>query len=194
MSMTPEELSQLRELCEKATAGPWETSPIKRPYWTSICLPNHPVIPGLVIADARPKEADFIAASRTALPQLLDEVERAREEVGFQMGIVRNLNKQVAEWERMRAHWTSRASKAEAALNEATKLLDQTIEVLEKERERTTVWFEHATHFEEELGTLCARTLAVLEACPIPQTVAGTTRWWEARAKPLLDNLKARKP
>lgn len=49
--------------------------------------------------------------------QLADaDLEKAREEVGFQMGIVRNLNAQISEWDRMRARWTSRAVKAEAEL------------------------------------------------------------------------------
>lgn len=74
-------LQEIREREQAATPGPWETSPIKRPYWTSICLPNHPVIPGLVIADARPKEAEFIAASREDIPWLLQHITEQENEI-----------------------------------------------------------------------------------------------------------------
>jgi response regulator RpfG family c-di-GMP phosphodiesterase len=56
---------------------------------------------------------------------------KVREEVDFQRGIVRGLYQQIDEGNRRTARWTSRAIKAEKALTEANKLLEQTIEVLE---------------------------------------------------------------
>jgi phage shock protein A len=56
---------------------------------------------------------------------------KVREEVDFQRGIVRGLYQQIDEGNRRTAKWTSRAVKAEAALTEANKLLDQTVKVLE---------------------------------------------------------------
>jgi len=58
--LTDEEIQQLRELCEKATPGPWE----------------------IEFDDGVGMDPDstFIVAARTALPRLLDKVERLKEE------------------------------------------------------------------------------------------------------------------
>lgn len=93
--MTPEQRRELRELAEKATPGPWE-------IWTSnsfrritgapinsrvardggvlsaiVCRDGHPDL------DGQNRDADlaFIAASRTAVPELLDENDALRAEL-----------------------------------------------------------------------------------------------------------------
>lgn len=85
MSMTPEELSRLRELCEKATPGPWEAHVATRfkgiEQERGVIGPNgENVICWVVDEFEQSTENDeFIAAARTALPQLLDEVDQLRE-------------------------------------------------------------------------------------------------------------------
>jgi hypothetical protein len=137
MSMTPEELSRLRELCEKASDGPWFWNSYNRVvaqpfidkdeeaseaapedcnwpnrYQCKACVTKQGTAPNgsslftyrecaapinLYEADCsvcwvpahhgdtaigrHAADAEFIEAARTALPQLLDEVERLREEV-----------------------------------------------------------------------------------------------------------------
>lgn len=66
--ITDAEIAELRRLCEKATAGPWYTDheggPLRMyPDYRSGC--------SLPLTD---NNKDFIAASRTALPRLLDEL------------------------------------------------------------------------------------------------------------------------
>ena len=85
--MTPSRLSELKELAEKATAGPWKwwtsnswrrlkrdslgiTQNVLEPY---VCRDGHP---DLSISE---EDMDFIAAARTAVPELVAEVERLRE-------------------------------------------------------------------------------------------------------------------
>lgn len=76
--MTAVELKELRALCEAATKGEWfaddHDSDGNAHVWGSdgdgICKTNNPTD-----ADAN---AAFIAAARTAVPALLDEVERLR--------------------------------------------------------------------------------------------------------------------
>jgi hypothetical protein len=62
--MTDEQLTKLEELCEKATPGPWRISRDAR------------LFPLNLKADGR-----FIAAARTALPELIAEVRRLRTEL-----------------------------------------------------------------------------------------------------------------
>lgn len=71
--MDPNEIARLRELCEKATPGPWNrgTGNEYRELFK-----NH----GMHLAHVYEcADGDFIAAARTALPALLDEVERLQE-------------------------------------------------------------------------------------------------------------------
>jgi len=80
--MTPERIAELRKLCEEATKGPWFVE----------SLSNNIIYcqKGNYIAQTWPRlkkdgstdylsviyDTKFIAAARTALPELLDEVER----------------------------------------------------------------------------------------------------------------------
>lgn len=79
--MTDAEVKRLRELCDKATVAPWRA-------WFVGMTPGEGVIridsdrANVLITNeiCNPHEDDleFIAAARTALPALLDEVERHR--------------------------------------------------------------------------------------------------------------------
>ena len=63
------DIKRLRELCDKATPGPWEV--VKK----GNTVPSL-AIPG-VCSGLSPKKADaeFIAAARTALPEALEQLE-----------------------------------------------------------------------------------------------------------------------
>lgn len=97
--ITPEELAELRELCEKATPGPWE---VDRVACTHVQSGRRGVASTggystnledwEKVKDENEDNAKLIAASRTALPRLLDEVERLRKVVdqaieGSQVGV-----------------------------------------------------------------------------------------------------------
>jgi hypothetical protein len=84
--VTPRRISELRALFEKATPAPW-----KQDKHCSIWAgPSTIDDPGYFVASAaygidreeadnRKNDSAFIAASRTALPEALDEIERLRE-------------------------------------------------------------------------------------------------------------------
>jgi hypothetical protein len=72
--MTDAELKRLRELCGMATPGPWFNKLEQRSEnWRYIDNGHE-----MVAQWMRPWEAEFIAAARTALPELLDELERQK--------------------------------------------------------------------------------------------------------------------
>lgn len=93
--MTPERLAELRRLADAATPGPWAweaTSQQDNSWCVGTTDPPHE---GEVVTDddtvvvdwvaesgnaERLADAAFLAASRTAVPDLLDEVERLRAE------------------------------------------------------------------------------------------------------------------
>lgn len=90
-------IKKLREICEKATPGSWKA--VASRTAVGVCyrifpeswgkVPDHGGIcayDDYTSLNPHPKgeqaaNAQFIAAARTALPELLDEVERLREEV-----------------------------------------------------------------------------------------------------------------
>lgn len=77
--MSPERLKELRALAEAATPGPWH---IDGPNADDVVaeVSSLTVVPrtnGMLCAPRY--DAAFIAASRSAVPELLDEVERLRE-------------------------------------------------------------------------------------------------------------------
>ena len=74
--VTDEDLEKIRAITDGTTPGPWRASPSRTgvvsaadDWW--VCTVNR-VTPVL--------DVEFIAASRTAVPALLDEVNRLREE------------------------------------------------------------------------------------------------------------------
>jgi hypothetical protein len=82
MTIDDAELARLRALCEAATPGPWSKGDGKNNarwvvmgHYVPICSTELSHAP---IGQGQESNVEFIAASRTALPQLLDEVERLR--------------------------------------------------------------------------------------------------------------------
>ena len=91
------DIKKLREICEKASPGPWKA--VASRTAVGVCyrifpeswgkVPDHGGIcayDDCTSLNPHPKgeqaaNAQFIAAARTALPELLDEVERLREAV-----------------------------------------------------------------------------------------------------------------
>ena len=92
--MTPDELARLRALADAATVGPREAFGTHITAWagdagcegcSGILSPQHaPECGEREVAGADAPDAAFIAAARTAVPALLDEVERLRAEVDRQ--------------------------------------------------------------------------------------------------------------
>lgn len=89
----PLDLAALRGLCEQATPGPWREGSVEKE--AVFCEHGCSFGPGIERNLLRlnkhfPHEADaaFIAAARTALPALLDEVERLRELAHEMVGYV----------------------------------------------------------------------------------------------------------
>ena len=85
--MDAKRIEELREMCEKATAGPWKCQ-----AWDFTVCVTYKVedldgsqhwVPqnDYYIGGSPDDDAAFIAAARTALPELLDEVERLQAKV-----------------------------------------------------------------------------------------------------------------
>jgi hypothetical protein len=73
--MTQDELNRLKALCEQATPGPW--SPCVDHYEDyGIMAPTAREIGRLGGLTQAHEDAAFIASSRTAMPELIAEVER----------------------------------------------------------------------------------------------------------------------
>lgn len=75
--MDSNEIARLRELCAKATPGPWR----HEQYGTAPCYGLRSTPLHLVVTVQGEDDAAFIAAARTALPALLDDVERLQGEL-----------------------------------------------------------------------------------------------------------------
>lgn len=75
------DLEHLKSLCEKATKGPWQDhnwDPMERPHVVADALGGGSHCRGQADIPATAHDAAFIAASRTAVPELIREVERLR--------------------------------------------------------------------------------------------------------------------
>lgn len=72
--MTPKRIAELRALCEKATPGPWYESMT----YTPSVFPKDSTT--AVAFDLLKTDMNFIAAARTAVPELLDEIERVQKQ------------------------------------------------------------------------------------------------------------------
>lgn len=71
---SPEQRAEWKALADAATEGPWTAAEQSHGEWFSIQSPH------LALCTAfEPADAAFIAAARTAVPALLEEVERLRE-------------------------------------------------------------------------------------------------------------------
>lgn len=73
-------ISQARELCEKATQGPWEYSPAGHIYRKETGFIDTVAFVGQCGKQAV-RDCAFIAASRTLLPALADELELSQKEI-----------------------------------------------------------------------------------------------------------------
>lgn len=77
-ALTPERLARLRKLCETATPGPWEHG--VGPYGRDVEAGGE-LIAEVIEESAKPRartDAELIAEARSALPALLDAIERLR--------------------------------------------------------------------------------------------------------------------
>lgn len=95
--LTDDRKTELRALCDAATPGPWEWSHLLNPngLLSGDCeviaiLPEHTCSLEMLEADAA-----FIAASRTAVPEILDEVERLQSRNARLVALVRRM-----EWQK----------------------------------------------------------------------------------------------
>lgn len=87
--MNQEKIKELRKLCEEATPGPWLQKDMPEGYFTCIGpdfskphiakVRNYVHPHGFITDGNSHADADFISAARTALPMLLDEVERLQK-------------------------------------------------------------------------------------------------------------------
>lgn len=87
--MTPERLSEIAACEKRASFGPWD--PQNDEYGYGILIGNG----NRVGVDFDKQDREFIALARTAVPELLAEVERLKkenEELAFQCKYWRNRN------------------------------------------------------------------------------------------------------
>ena len=77
-------LDAWQELCDAATEGPWILTAEEPHGIACLMAPNDSLLmldrDGMACVD-KPEDARFIAAARTAMPVLLDEVRRLRAEL-----------------------------------------------------------------------------------------------------------------
>ena len=95
--LTPEDRDRLRGLAENATPGPWEYP------GELLGLPCTTVLAGdpkrthaAYVAEMGPQDGAFIAAARTAVPALLDMLEKAEAERDKYIHLIGVLAEQVA--------------------------------------------------------------------------------------------------
>jgi hypothetical protein len=82
--MNKEQLQHLKDLCSAATPGPWEQRPVKcLGTWDvgSSAIYHWPYSGERAIRCEERDDAAFIAAARSALPELIAEVERLEAEL-----------------------------------------------------------------------------------------------------------------
>lgn len=100
--ITPERIEELRRLCDAATPGPWivQESAFNRGTMEIRC--TSPDVRGgtLYVAqtrwmDTNSKDAPFIAAARTALPEALDTIEALRADLAAAHAAIENLQREV---------------------------------------------------------------------------------------------------
>lgn len=89
--MTPEELAELKSLCEKATPGPWAVGMYDKPF-TYFFMVDRTRLDGCPL-DEDTANADFISAARTAIPKLIAEIARLNAEIaGLRAAIGRTVS------------------------------------------------------------------------------------------------------
>ncbi len=109
--MTPARIAELRKLCEEATPGPWRhKAPAHITHdGTATMLAGTIAICTDPVHPSAKRDAAFIAAARTALPELIAEVERLREELNVsfkaQIDQMRFGERRVQESQRLLDEW-----------------------------------------------------------------------------------------
>ena len=76
--MTEQEIKEMRDRCEKATPGPWESG--------SWIIANEVAVAEIVILDDDAEtegNSSFIANARADLPRALNEIERLTQDLNF---------------------------------------------------------------------------------------------------------------
>ena len=94
MTPTDRTLAEIRERCEKATPGPWETYPFGKAY-PAIVAPSGDAELGNWMVAERVRwrnDADFIAHARTDTPYLLDLITEAQAVLDFATKIIPHTN------------------------------------------------------------------------------------------------------
>jgi len=158
----PLDLAALRRLCEEATPGPWDVDDQSHDdgtIWVNVEWR------GTAVCEACPVAADaaFIAAARTALPALLDRVERAD----------RQIDEVIARADRMTRDYLVSAQSMEVERDEAradhARLRARLAEVEGAARD-LVAWHDdsfsranvHGVYWQRELATRTAALRAVL--------------------------------
>lgn len=103
--MKPEHIKYFRELCEKATPGPWKPL-LNSKGLTGIhaedCQIYHALFDPQCLKETHNRQksdAKFIAESRTAIPKLLDEIEVLTADVdGLEEKIIATEDRSNAMW------------------------------------------------------------------------------------------------
>ena len=77
--LSDERIAEIRERCDKATPGPWSVDEESGDVWVPSIWRSVAIIEDLDLPLVNPAaDRAFIAAARTDMPDLLDEVERLR--------------------------------------------------------------------------------------------------------------------
>lgn len=95
--MTPERIEELKKLCAKATPGPWTSDSTRLldgsvahtcPEHSGYCISSaeYRIAHGFFGAD----EAELCAASRSAVPELITEIEKLRRQLRIVMEYINN--------------------------------------------------------------------------------------------------------
>lgn len=105
---------ELRALEAKATPGPW----YGRPSFLTDTFQIHGERQVVVAGVSRGRDAEFIIASRNAIPALLDELDRLREEGEKLVGVLRAAREYSEKLGRVSPIRMSRALRACAGIEE----------------------------------------------------------------------------
>jgi len=88
-AVTAEQLAEWRALAAAATEGPWLAHPAMADQPAEISAPNFNGMHEPMLDLLSTEDAAFIAAARTAVPALVAEVERLREESVKALAVVK---------------------------------------------------------------------------------------------------------
>jgi len=99
--VTEKEIKELRELCERATPGPWSVPDAGYYGRFGLCWSIKGPKPAQTPAQTNERDnANFIARARTALPALLDEVAYYREREDYFQRVLK-----ISDGGQYRADW-----------------------------------------------------------------------------------------